>query len=92
VTRDMLCNISCMKLIVKYFFLMDVLFSGVKLDVDKHINTFSPGRCFVLGGHFILESSCNWVNTVYIIYIYIHTRTRACYTYCAISVSECTLQ
>jgi hypothetical protein len=70
---------------------MDILFSGVKLDVDKYI---FPWQMCCFGGHFLLESSCNWVNTVYIIYIYIYiyARARACYTYCAISVSECTLQ
>jgi len=39
-----------MKLIVKYFFLADILFFwGYVLDLDKNI--FPWQRCFIWGGH-----------------------------------------
>jgi hypothetical protein len=50
-TCDMLWNGSkneWMKLLVKYFFLADILFLGVVLHLDKYI--FPWQTCFVWGG------------------------------------------
>jgi len=43
-----------MKLIIKYFFLADILFLGVVVDLDKYI--FPWQTCFLVG-HLRLESS-----------------------------------
>jgi len=45
-----------MKLVRTFFFLADVLFLGVILDLDKYI--FPWQMCFNQGGHIRLESSC----------------------------------
>jgi hypothetical protein len=50
-----------MKLILKYFFLADVLFWGVILDLDNYIYL---GRSVFCGGHLRLETSCSRVNMV----------------------------
>ena len=53
---------KCMKLIVKYFFLADVVFLRGSLRFGSiH---FPLADVFYVGGHFRLESSCIWVNTV----------------------------
>ena len=55
--------ITCMKLIVKYFFLADILFLGSVLDLDRY--NF-PWQTFWGGGrHLRLELSCIWVNMVW---------------------------
>ena len=53
-----------MRLIVKYFFLADILFLGVVLDVDKYT---SPGKTFFFGGggHLRSQSFCIRVNTIH---------------------------
>jgi len=49
--------------IVQYFFLADINFWGVILNLDKYI--FPWQMRFIWGvGHLRLESSCIWVNTV----------------------------
>ena len=52
-----------MKLIVKYFFLADVLFLGAAFDLDKYI---FPQQMwfFFLGGGGLLELSCIQVNMI----------------------------
>jgi hypothetical protein len=55
---DVVC-IKCMKLIVKYFFLAEVLFWGVALDLDQHV--FLWQLCF---WGVRLELPGIWVNTV----------------------------
>jgi len=52
-----------MKLIVMHFFLADILFLGVILDLDKYI--FPWQTCFFLGLHLRLQSSYIWVNMVH---------------------------
>ena len=54
-----------MKLIVKYFFLADVLFLG---GVEIWINTFFPLADVFFGGHLRFELSFIWVNTVYAVH------------------------
>ena len=44
--------IKCMKLIIKYFYLADILFLGVVIDLDKYI--FPWQTCFLVG-HLRLE-------------------------------------
>ena len=51
-----------MNLIVKYFFLADVLFLGSAFDLDTYIFPWRMQE----GGGVKLESSCIQVNTVYI--------------------------
>jgi len=50
------------KLIIKYFFLTDVLFLG---GIKIWINTFFPLADVFFGGRLRLELSCIRVNTVY---------------------------
>jgi hypothetical protein len=55
--------IKCMNSVVKYLFLVDILFLGVVLDLDKYI--FLWQTCFLGRGHLRLEWSCIRVNMVY---------------------------
>jgi hypothetical protein len=57
--------IKCMKLIVKYFFIADVLFVGGCRKI--WINTFSLGRHVLSGGRLRLESPGIQVNMVYVL-------------------------
>jgi hypothetical protein len=54
--------IKCVKLIVKYYFLADVLFLRF---VKIWINTFFSLADVFFGGCLRLELACIWVNTVY---------------------------
>ena len=61
---NLTCRVSCIKcvrLIIKYFFLADILLLGVVIDLDKYI--FPWQTCFLVG-HPRLESSYIRVNTV----------------------------
>jgi len=57
-----------MKSVLKYF-LADVLFLGVVLDLDRCIFLWDV---FYLGYHLRLESSCIWVNVVHLIISEVH--------------------
>jgi hypothetical protein len=63
VKMDRIWHALCMKLIVKYCFIADVLFlEGTVLDLDKYI--FPWHTCF-LEGCLRLGSSFIWVHIVY---------------------------
>jgi len=69
IESDMLC-IKCMKLLVKYIFLTDVLFLDGHLRFGKI--PFLLADMFYLGGHLRLELSCILVNTVSLKYFMMH--------------------
>jgi hypothetical protein len=62
--------IKCMKLLVKYIFLADILFLEGRLRFGRiH---FPLADMFYLGGHLRVELSCIWVNTVSLNYCMMH--------------------